>query len=61
MSYMAGGNGHWVRTRNQAGAESFAKEMEMQAERRQDAAERSRKRREAVTRWLRRVWQRLPS
>lgn len=37
-----GGNGHWVRTRNKQGAESFLAERKMEAERREAQRERER-------------------
>jgi hypothetical protein len=53
MSGMSGMNGHWARTSNPENAKAFAQEKQMEAERRQAAAERSRQRRDAVWGWLR--------
>jgi hypothetical protein len=56
-----GQNGHWVRTRTPEGAKAFLQEKQMEAERHQAAAARSRARRRAATEWIKARWRRLLS
>ncbi|HLR85482.1 MAG TPA: hypothetical protein VK059_11070 [Nocardioidaceae bacterium] len=54
----AGGNGHWVRTRNKEGAQSFLAERKMEAEPREAQRERERLFFADVRSWIRRLFTR---
>lgn len=61
--FIGGGNGQWVRARNEEGAKAFMREREMEAERLQAAHIRSREFwgafRRSIVRRARSLWQRL--
>lgn len=61
--FIGGGNGQWVRARNEEGAKAFMREREMEAERREAAHNRSREfwgdLRRSIARRARSLWRRL--
>jgi len=56
---IGGGNGQWVRTRNEAGAKAFLKERQIEAERQAASRARSRAFWKRIRRRVRSLWQRM--